>query len=72
MSRLRAEHLSPIQQADWTFQTAAHLLERAGFGGTPREIARLAAMTPEAAVASLVDYATIDNSALPTFEESGF
>ena len=72
MSRLRAEHLSPIQPADWTVHTAAHLLERAGFGGTPAEIARLAAMTPEAAVASLVDYASLDNAFLPTFEESGF
>ena len=72
MGRLRAEQLSPIQPADWTVDAAAHLLERAGFGGTPAEIARLAALTPEAAVASLVDYTGIDSGALPAFEESGF
>ena len=35
-----------------TTSRAAHLLERAGFGGTPEEIARLAAMTPRQAVDS--------------------
>jgi hypothetical protein len=51
---------------------AAHLLERAGFGGTAQDIERLAAMTPEAAVAWLVDYEKHDDGALPAFEESGF
>ncbi|MET3927919.1 DUF1800 domain-containing protein [Devosia sp. 2618] len=72
MDGLRAEFLSPLQRADWTYDRAAHLLERAGFGGTPKEIERLAALTPEEAVASLVDYAEIDNSHLAAFEESGF
>jgi len=72
MSALRAESLSPISGDDWNYARAAHLLERAGFGGPPAEIERLAAMTPEAAVASLVDYRAIDKSALPEFEESGF
>ena len=49
--------LAPIGAADWDYDKAAHLLERAGFGGTPAEIERLAAMTPEAAVRWLVDYA---------------
>ena len=43
-----AEDLAPITAADWSYDLAAHLLERAGFGGTPEEIARLAAMTPAA------------------------
>lgn len=72
MSALRAESLSPIAGDDWTYARAAHLLERAGFGGTPGEIDWLAAMTPEAAVATLVDYRSIDASHLPEFEESGF
>ncbi|MHA6728832.1 DUF1800 domain-containing protein [Devosia sp. A369] len=72
MDGLRAETLSPLLRADWTYERAAHLLERAGFGGTPAEIERLAAMTPEQAVASLVDYAGLDASYLPVFEESGF
>jgi hypothetical protein len=71
MSRICAENLSPILRADWDFHSAAHLLERAGFGGTPAEIERLAAMTPEQAVASLVHYAELDNSHLLPFEESG-
>ncbi|NMA99497.1 MAG: DUF1800 domain-containing protein [Phyllobacteriaceae bacterium] len=66
------EDLSPITAADWTYERAAHLLERAGFGGTPKEIEQLAAMPPEAAVASLVDYHGCDRSYLPDFEESGF
>ena len=48
---------TPISAADWDYGKAAHLLERAGFGGTPADVERLAAMTPEAAVRWLVDYA---------------
>ena len=62
--------LTPITAADWDYDKAAHLIERAGFGATPAEIERLAAMTPEAAVDSLVNYATIDNSATPAFDPS--
>src|SRR5215475_8281646 len=56
-----ANDLRPIGPSDWSYERAAHLLERAGFGGTPEEIARLAAMTPERAVASLLDYGSIGN-----------
>ena len=72
MSAPRAESLSPIAGADWNYARAAHLLERAGFGGTPGEIEWLAAMSPDAAVARLVDYRSIDVSHLPEFEPSGF
>ena len=50
------DDLAPISAADWDYQKAAHLLERAGFGGTPAEVEHLAAMTPAAAVDWLVDY----------------
>lgn len=63
--------LTPIAKAEWSRDRAAHLLERAGFGGTPEEIDRLAAMTPEAAVRWLVDYQKVDNSQLRPFDESG-
>jgi hypothetical protein len=63
--------LSPIGAADWNAARAAHLLERAGFGGTPDDVARLAAMTPRRAVDWLVDYERVDNSAARPFEESG-
>src|SRR6266850_3944285 len=51
-----ANDLSPIAATDWSYDRAAHLLERAGFGGTPEEIGRLTAMTPRQAVDSLVDF----------------
>src|SRR5262245_18400889 len=63
--------LSPIAASYWNYERAAHLIERAGFGATPEEIARVAAMTPERAVSTLVDYETIDASALKPFDESG-
>ncbi len=66
-----SDDLSPVGPADWTYERAAHLVERAGFGATPDEIQRLAAMTPARAVDSLVDYDAIDNSALKGFDESG-
>ena len=66
-----AGDLSPISPSDWNYERAAHLIERAGFGATPEEIARLAAMTPERAVAMVVDYEAIDASTLKPFEESG-
>ena len=37
--------LTPIAAGEWNAEKAAHLLARAGFGGTPEDIARLAAMT---------------------------
>jgi hypothetical protein len=72
MAPLRPEHLSAIDPSAWGATQAAHLLERAGFGGTLADVERLSAMAPEAAVASLVDYSTIEDGGLPAFEESGF
>jgi len=63
--------LSPIAAADWTYERAAHLLERAGFGATPDDIERLSHLSPQQAVDSLVDYESIDNSTAKAFEESG-
>jgi uncharacterized protein (DUF1800 family) len=64
------DDLTPISATDWSYDRAAHLLERAGFGGTPQEIARLAAMTPRQAVDSLVDFEALPGSLKP-FDESG-
>jgi hypothetical protein len=63
--------LTPIGSADWNYDFAAHLLERAGFGGTPEEIEALAKMTPAQAVARLVRFEGTDASNLPPFEHSG-
>jgi hypothetical protein len=63
--------LTPIGPADWNSDFAAHLLERAGFGGTPEEIQALAKMTPAQAIARLVRFEGTDVSGLPPFDESG-
>jgi uncharacterized protein (DUF1800 family) len=63
--------LTPLAPADWSSDRAAHLLERGGFGATPEEIRRLAAMTPQQAVSWLVNYDAIDGSRLEPFDESG-
>lgn len=63
--------LAPISAGDWSYDRAAHLLERAGFGGTPADVAELAAMTPEEAVGRLVDFESLDNGHLAPFDESG-
>jgi uncharacterized protein (DUF1800 family) len=69
--RAWADDLSAITKADWDYDKAAHLIERAGFGATPEEIDRLAALTPAQAVSQLVNYESIENSALSGFDESG-
>src|SRR5215469_6618300 len=66
-----ANDLAPIAASDWSYDRAAHLIDRAGFGATPEEIARLAAMTPEQAVASLLDYQSVPNNHLAPFDPSG-
>src|SRR5271170_8088969 len=63
--------LHPIAPADWNYDFAAHLLERAGFGGTPDEIQALAKLTPAQAVAHMVRFEGTDASHLPPFDHSG-
>ena len=63
--------LAPIAASDWNYGFAAHLLERAGFGGTPEEIQALANMTPQQAIARLVRFEGADSSHLPAFDHSG-
>jgi len=64
-----AGDLSPIAATDWSRGRAAHLIERAGFGAAPDEIARLASLTPRQAVDELVDYESIPSD-LKRFDES--
>jgi hypothetical protein len=59
----------PLKESDWSYQKAAHLLERAGFGGTPSQIHKLLEVSPEEAVDSLVN-PTRSNSHLLKFEHS--
>src|SRR5213594_475691 len=62
--------LTPIAPSDWNYDFAAHLLERAGFGGTPEEIEAFARLTPSEAVRRLVYFQNIENN-LPPFDHSG-
>jgi uncharacterized protein (DUF1800 family) len=64
------DNLEPLPASEWSRERAAHLLERAGFGGTPAEVSQLAAMSPKQAVRSLVRYQSVRNP-LPPFEDSG-
>jgi len=63
--------LGSIGPGDWNTDFAAHLLERAGFGGTPEEIGALAKMTPARAVARLVRFEGTDVSGVAPFDHSG-
>ncbi|MAC70737.1 MAG: hypothetical protein CMP84_11090 [Gammaproteobacteria bacterium] len=63
--------LSPIPSANWNYDTAAHLLERAGFGGMPTQIQTLAEMGAAEAVAYLVRFDASTNSHLSAFDHSG-
>ena len=65
------DDLAPITNSDWNYETAAHLLERAGFGGTPAQIEALAALSPKAAVNSLVNFDSANNRHLQAFKHSG-
>ena len=65
------DDLAPIGLTAWNYDRAAHLLERAGFGGTPEQITVLAAMSPAEAVRRLVYFDGVDNSHLLPFEHSG-
>jgi len=54
--------LKPLSAGKWNSAAAAHLLNRAGFGGPPAETERLAGLGCEQAVAWLVDYESIPDS----------
>ena len=62
--------LAPISASEWNADFAAHLLARAGFGGTPADVARLTAMGPVQAVKSLVWFKPADTARLAPFDES--
>lgn len=63
--------LTPIAAGDWNYDLAGHLLNRAGFGGTPEEIQALAKVTPSQAIARLLLFEGTDIGKLRPFDESG-
>ncbi len=56
--------LQPLSSSRWNFDTAAHLLNRAGFGGSPSEIEKLADLDHDKAVSYLIDYEYIPDLTL--------
>ena len=65
------DDLDPIQPADWDRARAKHLLNRAGFGGTPEDIDRLATLTPRRSRTADHRLRNVENVTLPAFEHSG-
>lgn len=67
--------LAPIDEANWNAAYASHLLSRAGFGGSPEEIAELSKRTASAAVTGVlkggVGSASSAQSEEAKFEHSG-
>jgi uncharacterized protein (DUF1800 family) len=58
--------------ATLSYDEAAHLLRRAGFGGTPDEIDDLSSRGREGAVNHLIDFSQIDNSAMDSLLAASF
>jgi uncharacterized protein (DUF1800 family) len=56
--------LKPLSSDRWDYAKAAHLLNRAGFGGSPEHIENLADLGLEPAVTSLLDYEKIPDATL--------
>jgi uncharacterized protein (DUF1800 family) len=57
--------LAALPPAQWNDATAAHLLNRAGFGGSPQDIHNLALMGPDRAVQWFVNYERIPDDTPP-------
>ena len=54
--------LKALSSDQWNYAAAAHLLNRAGFGGAPNEIEKLADLGPDQAVSHLLDYEYIHDA----------
>ena len=61
----------PVNPIEWNQAKARHLLERAGFGARPGEVAEFAAMTPREAVRRLIYFEGAPQADLPEFDHSG-
>ncbi len=64
------ERLTPLADGEWDYVKARHLLARAGFGGTPDEVAKLLAMGLREAVDFLVDFQNQPDVDLPFHVET--
>ena len=57
--------MNPLPASKWNYATAAHLLNRAGFGGTPEEVQKLLKLGLDGAVSYFVDYEKIPDDHRP-------
>src|SRR6188768_1554664 len=57
--------LRPLSPSRWNYAAAAHLLNRAGFGGAPSEIDKLVELGHSKAVDLLVNYESTPDPTLP-------
>ncbi|MHC5010667.1 MAG: DUF1800 domain-containing protein [Planctomycetota bacterium] len=62
------DSLAPLAEDGWTIEAAAHLLRRAGFGGSTTDVRSLHRRGLEGAVDHLVDYGQTPLAALPPLE----
>jgi len=62
--------IKPLENQNWDLSKAKHLLERAGFGGTPEEVEFLFRLGLPKAVEHLVYYENISVAHMPEFDES--
>ena len=65
------DDLAPLPAYSWNQHYAAHLLERAGFGGTPEQVQALFELGLRGAVERLVHFDTAENASILPFEHSG-
>ncbi len=54
--------LKPLDKDKWNYALAAHLLNRAGFGGPPQQIDKLTELGMDGAISSLLDYEKIPDA----------
>ena len=65
------DDLNPLPASSWNYDTAAHLLERAGFGGTTEQIQALFELGLRGAVEHLVHFDAAENNSVVPFDHSG-
>ena len=65
------DDLNPLPASSWNQDTAAHLLERAGFGGTPEQIQALFELGVRDAVEQLVHFDRAGGTSALPFDHSG-
>ena len=64
-SPVYTDMLSQLPASKWNAATAAHLINRAGFGGSPADIENLRQLGPDKAVSWFLDYESIPDHSPP-------